>query len=97
MTTDNSTPTAKLHDQVDRTHSYHRPNYQETMDKMAHLRGQFLNLAHEIVDLCPLSRELSLALTHMDYANMMAIASLARFEPDGKSPNVTSHPATPDP
>lgn len=82
-----------LHDQVDRSHSYHRPEFQETMDAMGELREGFRQLGHQLVDMCPFSRELSLALTNLDDANMWAIAALARHEPDdGMAPNTTSHP-----
>ncbi len=70
-----------LHAQVENTHAYHRPNYQETMDKMGMLRGMFLTLGHTLVDECPASRELSIALTKLDECNMAAIAALARHEP----------------
>lgn len=82
----------QLHAQVDATHRYARPEYQETMDAMSDLRDAFNALAHAVVNLCPVSREQSLALTKLDEANMFAIASLARHEPKGEKPNVTSHP-----
>lgn len=83
----------QLHEQVDRTHSYHRPEFQETMDAMGQIRDTCKALGHQLVDTCPISRELSLALTKLDDVNMYAIAALARFEPDeGKSPNTISHP-----
>lgn len=83
-----------LHAQVENTHGYHRPEYQETMDTMGMLRGMFKALGHTLVDSCPASRELSLALTNLDECNMWAIAALARHEPDLQShaPNTTSHP-----
>lgn len=85
-----------MYQQVEHTHSYHRPQHQETMDKMGWLRDQFKSVGHSVVDLCPSSREASLALTHLDQANMWAIAALARHEEtpkDGGSPNTTSHPS----
>lgn len=82
----------KLHEQVERTHGYHRPEFQETMDAMGEIRNACKALGHLLVDKCPISRELSLALTSLDDVNMKAIAALARFEPEGERPNVTSHP-----
>lgn len=80
------------HNQVQQSHSYHRPNFQETMDTMGFLREHFRSLGHHIVDKVPASRERSLALTALDEANMWAIAALARHEPEGEEPNTTSHP-----
>lgn len=88
---------AKLHEQVDRTHSYHRPDFQDTMDAMGQIRDKCKELGHLLVDVCPISRELSLALTCLDDVNMKAIAALARFEPKGVAANVTSHPLPGDP
>lgn len=89
-----TTTKEQLHEQVTRTHSYHRPEYQETMDLMGAIRERCDDLGHFIIDNCPVSRELSLALTSLDDVNMRAIAALARFEPEPHStfPNVTSHP-----
>lgn len=83
-----------LHDQVDQAHSYHRPEHQETMDTMGEIRSLFAELGHELVESCPISRELSIALHHLDDANMYAIAALERHEPDPDvpGPNTTSHP-----
>lgn len=81
-----------LHDQVDMAHKYHRPKYQETMEAMGEIREAFLITGHTIINNCPISRELSLALTELDNACMHAIAALARHEPIGQSSNVTSHP-----
>lgn len=88
--TDQPDPKADLYEQVKRTHGYHRPNFQETMDAMGELRNLFENLAVNVVRKCPKSREMSLALTYLDIANMFAIAALARFEPEGTRFNQTS-------
>lgn len=82
----------QLHAQVEHNHSYHRPDYQDTMDAMAALRQTFKNASHLAIEVCPLGRELSVALTHLEDASMWAIAALARNEPIGTRPNVTSHP-----
>lgn len=85
-----------LHEQVDRTHDYHRPGYQETMDNMAQIRQLCKKLGHRMIDLCPISRELSTALTELDYVGMLAIAALARHEEEpegGGTPNATSNPS----
>lgn len=80
-------------EQVERSHAYHRPKFQETMDTMGVIREGFKRLAHDLVTNVPASRERSLALTALDEGNMWAIAGLARHEPDGHEPNTTSHPA----
>lgn len=82
----------ELHAQVERNHRYLRPEFQETMDTMAALREDFAALGHKIVAACPISRELQLALAALDKCGMYAIASLARHEPLGETPNRTSHP-----
>lgn len=69
----------QLHEQVEHNHSYHRPDYQDTMGLMALLRNTFKNASHAAIDLC-------------EDASMWAIAALARNEPTGLRPNVTSHP-----
>lgn len=89
------TDKASLHKQVDDTHSYHRPKYQETMDMMEQIREATRSVGHLMVDLCPVSSELSLALTANDDACKHAIAALARHEEEpfgGGTPNTTSHP-----
>lgn len=78
--------------QIELSHAYHRPEFQETMDAMGVLRDAFWVTANEVVERCPVSREMSLALTHLDEANMWAIAALARHEPKGVAANITSHP-----
>lgn len=83
------------HAQVDKSHSYHRPRYGETMDAMGYLRNLHAEVGHAIVNTVPASQERSLALTALDECNMWAIAGLARHEPQGEEPNTTSHPLPP--
>lgn len=45
------------------------------------LREDFIELAESIEDVCPESRERSLAITNLEQALMWAVASIARQEP----------------
>jgi len=82
----------RLHDAVEWNHGYHRPEFQETMDKMQAVRNAFKELGHLLVEVCPASEELLDVLKRNDRSCMLAIASLARNEPEGRYPNTTSHP-----
>lgn len=82
----------ELHEQIDHNHSYHRPDYQETMNAMGAIRDKTAQTSHLLVELCPLGRELSLALKASEEVMLWAISALARNEPAGSMPNTTSHP-----
>lgn len=59
--------------------TYHPPSA-EQKEKYEELRAQALYLANRINQLCPDSRELSLAITNLEQAIMWANAAIARNE-----------------
>jgi len=65
--------------QIEAAFTYHRPHGDQP-ERYGKLRDAFKELAYEIVENCPNSRERSLALTHLEDANMWANASIARSE-----------------
>lgn len=66
-----------LHDRIANDFSYHKPT-PEQLPKYERLREMARDLAHEMVNLCPESRELSTALTRLEEAVMHANAAIAR-------------------
>lgn len=60
--------------------SYHAPTPGQP-EKYILIRDTTRALAYLMVDCCPESRELSLAVTHLEQAVMWANASIARNEP----------------
>lgn len=58
---------------------HHAPQGNQA-ERYVQIRGSVLNLAELICDLCPQSRELATALTHLDSAMMFANAAIARNE-----------------
>lgn len=69
----------RLHERVERDFTYHAPT-PEKARQYERLRNGFRAMAHELVDTCPPGRELSLALTKLEEANMIANAGIARSE-----------------
>lgn len=59
----------------------HRPD-EETGERMDEVRDMAQHFATAIYELCPDSRERSLAITHLEDACQCAIAALARNTPD---------------
>lgn len=60
---------------------YHQVRDQKLMDKMTCVRLEYVSLAETVLDLCPESRALSLAMTHLEESLMRAIQSLALADP----------------
>jgi hypothetical protein len=71
--------------QLDQLFTYHPPNESQIV-RYQDLREKAKELAKLIVDHCPESREASLAITHLQTANMFANAAIAihEAEPDPK-------------
>lgn len=61
---------------------YHRPQYDQTMEKMAAVRTAAINLCHVIDAACSDSRETAVAQTELESALMWAIKDLAINEPE---------------
>lgn len=59
--------------------TYHAPK-NDQLDRYASIRGAALVFAHMLCQLCPPSRERSLALTELEASVMWANASIARRE-----------------
>jgi hypothetical protein len=64
---------------IDNRFTYHPP-FGNQAQRYENLREQVRRLAHTFVAVCPESRELATALTHLDIAMMMANAAIARNE-----------------
>lgn len=65
--------------QIDNNYTYHAPSI-EQRDKYQRLRERARDLAYLIDELCPSSREKSLAQTNLEQVVMWANASIARNE-----------------
>ena len=59
--------------------TYHAPK-DDQPERYSELRGLAQRLAARMTELCPPSRELSLALTNLEQATMWANAAIARNE-----------------
>ena len=64
-------------DELENRFTYHAPKEGQP-EKYEKIRLMALGLAVALVDNCPDSRELNLALTHLDSAVMFANAAIAR-------------------
>lgn len=60
--------------------AYHQPSTQDVVRKHDGIRELTGVLAEFLIDLCPESRELSLALTNLDQVCMWANAAVARHQ-----------------
>lgn len=67
-----------LHARIDVDFGYHAPGSQEIIDAHTRVREILARAAHELVDICPDSRELSLALTKLEEAMFFANGIIAR-------------------
>jgi hypothetical protein len=61
---------------------YHRPQLQETQDRMENIRTGARELANIIASNTDYNRETQMAYTHLEECVMSAIAGLARHEKD---------------
>jgi hypothetical protein len=79
-----TTTTAKdaLHAQVEHNLTNHPPVAPEIIEAMEEVRSVAKNLGHTVIGFCPIGRDLSLALTHIEDATMHAIAAIARGQAD---------------
>lgn len=66
-----------LHERVENDLTNHPINNKAVHDIEA-LREEAKSFAHTVVDICPTSREASLALTHIETGLMYAVAAVAR-------------------
>lgn len=80
MTQDNvamNIPLQKLHERIDNDFVYHKPLVGQ-VGLYEIIRQEFNKFAHTMIECTPISREQSIALTHLDEACMMFNASIAR-------------------
>jgi hypothetical protein len=66
-------------DDIHRRFTYHKPTGNQA-ERYEQLRGEARRLALSITELCPHSRERSMALTELEACVMWANASIARNE-----------------
>jgi len=69
----------KQAESLSRIFAYHKPTGGKAAKHEA-VREACLKAAIELSNLCPESRELSLAITHLDQAMMAGNAAIARYE-----------------
>ena len=72
-------PKDYINSQLENNFKYHAPKGNQT-ERYVALRNKAKELAHMIDELCPNSREKSLAQTNLEQASMWANASIARNE-----------------
>lgn len=68
-----------MNEQIEKAFTYHSPKAGQP-EKYTQLREQAKDLAYLINEICPNSREKSLAMTKLEEAVMWANASIARNE-----------------
>ena len=73
------TPTDNDIKKLETAFTYHSPKADQP-ERYQQIRGQARTLASLLMELCPPSRELSLALTNLEQAAMWANAAIARNE-----------------
>lgn len=71
----------QLHHRINNDFIYHAPHGDQALRYEA-IRDDARVMAHELVNQCPPSRELSLALTHLEETVFWANAAIARNEPE---------------
>lgn len=64
-------------------YALHKPT-QAAQNKLPEIRHEFSELHKLLVKNCPASRELSVALTHLQQACQMSIAAVVLNDPDSK-------------
>lgn len=67
-----------LRERLERDFTYHPPTTEEKKEKYVAIREKAKDLAMFMVESCPSSRELSIALTELETAVMFANAAIAR-------------------
>lgn len=75
-------PRQQLHERVEHDLTLHPPKDSTVAVRMDRVRQQMKHTAHQIIDLCPPGRELSMALTDLEDACQHAIAAIARNQDD---------------
>lgn len=68
-----------MNEELRKRFEYHEVN-EDQIKTMEEVRRKFIELAELIDNLCPVSREKSLALTNLEVASFHANSSIARYE-----------------
>lgn len=71
-----------------KTYAYHKPS-NDGIEKIAALRKLFSDLHDRIEQLCPPSREKSVALTNLETTAMWAIKAVVCNDPESTAEGVT--------
>lgn len=66
-----------LHARIENDLNYHAPDNAD-VERHSAIRHAGLELGHQLIDICPLSRELSTALTRLEECLFHANAAVAR-------------------
>jgi hypothetical protein len=75
-------------DTIENNFRYHKPQEGQP-EKYEAIREKAKELAYLLADLCPVSREKSLAITNLEQSVMWANASIARnYMPKSNSPDI---------
>lgn len=90
-TTPKHDPSADLHARVENDFTLHPPKHEHIGSVMDGLREDFRDLAHTVIDRCPPSRELSMALTNLDDGLKNAIAAVARNQDEVLARDYVEH------
>lgn len=61
--------------EMKKTYAYHKPS-EKGLEKITKIRNVFSTLDEALYELCPNSRELSIALTHLETSAMWAVKSV---------------------
>lgn len=71
-----------LHDRVANDYAAQPPRTPEVKELLDRVAALHEDLAHALIDACPLGRELSLALTDLESAKRNAIAAIVLHQDD---------------
>lgn len=69
---------AELHQRLEHDLTLHPPQNEEVIRRFELLRAAAKEYGHLVIDLCPIGRDLSMFITHMEDASQAAIAAIAR-------------------
>ena len=68
---------------IDKPYAYHKPS-EIGMDKLNRLRAAFSYIEREILEVCPESRQRSIAITNNEQTAMWAIKSVVFNDPQSE-------------
>lgn len=68
---------------IDKPYAYHKPS-PDGLRRINHLRELFSHVERELNEICPKSRQLSIALTNNEQTAMWAIKSVVFNDPESE-------------